>query len=148
MEIIDINDIINDLTFNINDWYGYVYMTTDLSTGRKYLGKKNFFHKTNKKLGKKEIAALPITRGRPATTKEVIKESDWKTYYGSADEIKKIKDKSQLTRHVLRLCKHSKELTYFECKYQFSYGVLENPETWINDNIQGRFFSTDFIVKD
>lgn len=142
-----VEDIINDPNFNINDYYGYVYMTTNLSTNRSYIGKKNFFHKTNKKLGKKEIAALPITRGRPVTTKEVIKESDWKTYYGSAEEIKKA-DKKNLIRVILRLCKTSKELTYFECKEQFKYGVLEDSTKWINDNISGRYFSSDFIVKE
>jgi len=38
-----------------------------------------------------------------------------------------------------------KLLTYYECKYLFKYGVLESPEGWINDNIQGKFYRKDFV---
>ena len=40
---------------------------------------------------------------------------------------------------------NKKLLTYFECKYQFIYGVLENEE-WINNNILGKFFTKDFDI--
>lgn len=140
---IEIEDLIKDPNFNINDWYGYIYMTCHFPTNRSYIGKKNFFHTSNKKLGKKEIAALPITRGRKISTKQVVKESDWKTYYGSAEEIKKI-PKTELKRYLIRLCKTKKELTYWEISTLFKYNVLLEPERWINDNIQGRFFRKDF----
>jgi hypothetical protein len=139
----EIEELINDPKFDINDWYGYIYLTQDTTTGRKYIGKKNFFHSQNKKLGKKELAAIPVTRGKRPSKKLIIKESDWKTYYGSANEIKS-SPKDKYKRYLLKLCKSSKELTYFELKYQFVYGVLED-DTWINDNIQGRFFKKDLI---
>ena len=135
--------LIDDPNFNVNEWYGYIYITIHSETGRQYIGKKNFFHTQNKKLGKKEAAALPTSRGRKPTKKTVIKESDWKTQYGSAEEIKSL-PKDQLQRYLVKLCKSSKELTYYETKYQFEYGVLEN-DNWINDNIQGRFFRKDLI---
>ena len=141
-----VDDLINDPTFNTDDYYGYVYMTTNLENGRKYIGKKIFKHTTNKKLGKKELAALPTQRGRTPSKKKVIKESDWKTYYGSADEVKqwaKSTSLDKLTRVVLRLCYSSKELTYYETKYLFDYDVLTNDKIWVNGNILGKFYPKD-----
>jgi hypothetical protein len=146
--VLTVEDLIDDESFDPSQYEGYIYITTNLETGRSYIGKKNFFHKNNIKLGKKELAALPITRGRTKTTKLVVKSSDWKTYYGSAQEIKedlKKYSKDKFIRGILKLCKSKKELTYFECKYLFQYGVLEDSTQWINDNIQGRFFTKDLI---
>ena len=36
-------------------------------------------------------------------------------------------------------------LSYLEIKYQFSYGVLENQDIWMNGNINGTYFPTDLI---
>ena len=144
-----IEDLIDDENFVPSQYEGYIYMTTNLETGRSYIGKKNFFHKTNVKLGKKELANLPVTRGRTKQTKLVIKPSDWKTYYGSSQEIKedlKKYPKDKFIRVLLKLCKTKKELTYYENKYLFQYGVLEDPKKWINDNIQGRFYSKDIYL--
>ena len=141
-----VDDLINDPTFNTDDYYGYVYMTTNLESGRQYIGKKIFKHTTNKKLGKKELAALPTQRGRTPSKKKVIKESDWKTYYGSADEVKqwaKSTSPDKLIRVILRLCHSSKELTYYETKYLFDYDVLTNNTVWVNSNILGKFFPKD-----
>jgi hypothetical protein len=145
--VLTVEDLISDEFFDPNNFEGYIYMTTNLETGRSYIGKKSFFHKLNKKLGKKELANLPVTRGRTKTTKLVVKSSDWKNYYGSAQEIKedlKKYPKDKFTRVVLKLCKTKKELTYYECKYLFQYGVLEDRNTWINDNILGKFYTSDF----
>ena len=146
-----VEDLMNDPNFNTDDYYGYVYMTTNLETGRQYIGKKIFKHTTNKKLGKKELAALPTQRGRVPSKKKVVKESDWKTYYGSADEVKqwaKTTPTDKLTRVVLRLCKSSKELTYYETKYLFIKEVLEYRNNYINDNVLGKFYRKDFITPD
>jgi hypothetical protein len=147
--VMTIEDLIDDENFVPSQYEGYIYMTTNLETGRSYIGKKNFFHKTNVKLGKKELANLPVTRGRTKQTKLVIKPSDWKTYYGSSQEIKedlKKYPKDKFVRVLLKLCKTKKELTYYENKYLFQYGVLEDPKKWINDNIQGRFYSKDIYL--
>jgi hypothetical protein len=144
-----VEDLINDESFDINEYEGYIYMTTILDTGRKYIGKKNFFHNTNVKLGKKELANLPVSRGKKPSKKKVTKESDWKTYYGSAAEIKdsvKQYPKERIIRTLIRLCKTKKELTYYECKYLFDYNVLEPNSGFINDNILGKFYSKDLVV--
>jgi hypothetical protein len=134
--------------FGENSPFGFIYIVTHLPTGKKYLGKKSLFYTLNKKLGKKELAQQPVTRGRTKTTKQIIKESDWKTYYGSEEFIKqKIKEGKQeeFTREIIQLVYSKKLLTYFECKYQFMYGVLENTD-WVNNNILGKFFSKDFDI--
>lgn len=144
------NKVINSLEdFGYDIPIGFIYITTHTPTGKKYLGKKSLFSTTNKKLGKKELEALPVTRGRTPTTKQVIKESDWKSYYGSEDFIKKeikLKHHSDFTREIIQLVNSKKQLTYYEMKYQFQYGVIEpiTGDEWLNHNILGKFFTKDF----
>ena len=138
-----VEDLIDNPDFNIDDFVGYVYITSHIPTGRQYIGKKSFFHNTTKKLGKKELAELPVTRGKKPTKKVVTKESDWKTYYGSATEIKFSKPEDMM-RHVLKLCRTKKELTYYETKYLFQHNVLED-DRYINDNILGKFYRKDLM---
>ena len=149
LQVTTVDELINNESFDINEYEGYIYITTILDTDRKYIGKKNFFHNTNVKLGKKELANLPTARGKKPSKKKVTKESDWKTYYGSAQEIKdsvKQYPKERITRTLICLCKSKKELTYYECKYLFDYNVLEPNSGFINDNILGKFYSKDLVV--
>ena len=139
----EVEDMINDSTFDINEYYGYVYMTVHLKTGRTYIGKKAFQHTQTKKLGKKELAEIPVTRGKRPSKKTVIKESDWKTYYGSNTEVKSL-PKDELKRYVLMLCRNKKELTYWETKCLFQHNVLED-DRYMNDNILGKFYRKDLI---
>jgi hypothetical protein len=77
----------------------------------------------------------------------VVKESDWKTYYGSAKPIMELikgGKQEEFTREILQLVPNKKLLTYYECKYLFKYGVLEHPLEYFNDNILGKFFTKDF----
>ena len=125
--------------------YGYIYQTTHIPTGKKYVGKKALIYNQKKKLGKKELAEWN-GRGRPPVYKMVQKESDWKTYYGShqfiKDEIKNGKQED-FERLILQLAYSKKELTYLENKWLFSLAVLEN-DLYLNDNIEGRYFKKDF----
>ena len=128
------------------DTFGFVYKTTHKS-GKSYIGKKVLYFNRKVKLGKRELLALPITRGRRATTKQTIKESDWKTYYGSHVEIKNIiveEGVDVFTREILHICPSKKHLTYYENKYLFSLGVIESDD-YYNDNIEGRYFSKDLL---
>jgi hypothetical protein len=130
------------------DTFGYIYMVTHTPSGVSYLGKKSLYHNVKRKLTKKELADMPVTRGRKVTTEIVKKESDWRTYFGSAKPILAlIKDGKQeeFTRQILQLVPNKKLLTYYECKYMFTHGVLENPDKWFNDNILGKFYSKDFL---
>jgi hypothetical protein len=126
--------------------FGFIYITTHKPSGVSYIGKKSLYHNVKRKLTKKELAEQ-TGRGRKPTTQVVQKESDWKTYYGSTKQIVElIKGGKQedFTREILQFVFNKKLLTYHECKYLFSYGVLEQPEKYFNDNILGKFFTKDF----
>jgi hypothetical protein len=129
------------------DTYGFIYMVTHKPSGFSYIGKKVLYHNVKKKLTKKQLAEQ-TGRGRKSTTEVISKESDWKTYYGSAKpilELIKGGRQDEFERVILHLVPNKKLLTYYECKYLFAYGVLEEPEKWYNDNVLGKFFRKDFI---
>ena len=135
------NKEINEISDLPKDAFGFIYQTTHLPTNKKYIGKKSLMYNLKKKLGKKE-KLLWEGKGRPPVYKRVLKESDWKTYYGSHSFIKEA-NKEDLKREILEIAYHKKELTYLECKYQFVLGVLES-KSYLNDNILGKFFDKDF----
>ena len=134
--------------------FGFIYQITHIPTQRKYIGKKNLYSIRNIKLGKKELNQLKEERkqkglrGRTPLKKKVIKESDWKTYYGSQEEMKKLVSTSDLKkdfkREILECVPNKKLLTYYENKHLFSRGVIEPGSSYINDNIEGRYFRKDF----
>jgi hypothetical protein len=121
----ELNWIYNDKIFTeeqIGDNYGFVYEITD-PNGKKYIGKKFFYSsKTKQVKGKK---------------KRIKVSSDWKTYFGSNEELKKEVAKHgqhMFTRHIIHLCKSKGECGYLEAKEQFTKGVLESDNyynTWI-----------------
>ena len=136
------NKEINEISDLPNNAFGFVYQTTHLPTNKKYIGKKSLMYNLKKKLGKKE-KLLWEGKGRPPVYKRVLKESDWKNYYGSHGFIKEANEED-LKREILEIAYHKKELTYLECKYQFTLGVLES-RSYLNDNILGKFFDKDFV---
>lgn len=138
--------VINSIEDMPQDTFGFVYIVTHNPSGISYIGKKSLFHNIKKKLTKKELAEQ-TGPGRKSATKVVVKESDWKTYYGSAKPIMELikgGKQEEFTREILQLVPNKKLLTYYECKYLFKYSVLENPDGYFNDNILGKFFSKDF----
>jgi hypothetical protein len=131
--------------------FGFIYITIHEPSGKAYLGKKSLFHNVKKKLTKKELAEQPVTRGRKSLTTTIQKESDWKTYYGSAKpivELIKQGKQNDFVRKILYFAPNKKLLTYYECKYLFKHEVLEKPDEWINDNILGKFYTKDFASVD
>ena len=126
--------------------FGFVYRTRYIPTDQCYIGKKQLIYNLKKKLGKKE-KALWEGKGRPPIYKRVEKESDWKTYYGSQAEVKKLlkeEGEGKFIREILELAFEKKRLTYLENKYLFTLEVLESKK-YFNDNIEGRYFKKDFI---
>jgi hypothetical protein len=141
------NEVIETIEDIPANTFGFIYITTHIPSGMAYIGKKSLYHNVKRKLTKKELAEQ-TGRGRKSTTETIQKESDWKVYYGSEDFIKqRIKEKKQdeFKREIIHFVENKKMLTYFECKYQFIYGVLEN-ENYLNSNILGKFYSKDFTT--
>lgn len=98
------------------EYQGFVYMITELSTNKKYIGKK-FFWKPK---------VLPITKTRKRRVKTRV-ESDWKNYYGSSKELQLLVEsngETQYKREILKLCVTKGECSYYEAKLQFEYDVL------------------------
>lgn len=109
--------------------------------GKKYWGKKNFHTRTKKALLKKEIS----TDKRLKTYKHVVKESNWKSYYGSNDALKKdvlLLGPTNFHREIIALAYSSKQLGYLEMEQQFLNNVLRS-ENCYNDNISGHYFRRD-----
>jgi hypothetical protein len=128
------------------DTYGFIYQVTHVPSGFSYIGKKVLHHNIKKKLTKKQLAEQS-GRGRKSTTEVIQKESDWKTYYGSAKpilELLKNGRQDEFERVILHLVPNKKLLTYYECKYLFMLGVIEQQDGYFNDNILGKFFRKDF----
>ena len=126
--------------------YGFIYISIHQPTGKSYIGKKSLFHNVKKKLTKKQLVEQ-TGRGRKPTTEIIQKESDWKTYYGSAKpilDLLKEGKQEEFTREILQLVPNKKLLTYYECKYLFMLGVIEQQDGYFNDNILGKFFRKDF----
>jgi hypothetical protein len=104
----------------IGDYIGFVYIITDLSNNKKYVGKKLLTSKRK----------LPPLKGK-TRKRTVIKESDWQSYFGSSDEVKAIleeKGADNFHREILHLCNAKGELSYMELKEQMDREVLLNDE--------------------
>lgn len=110
------------------DYYGFVYRITNLTNGRKYIGRKYF-----------TLAKTKQVKGKRKKTREA---SDWANYWGSNAEL--LKDVAELgpenfTREIVRLCKTRTECSYFETKYIFDVDALLKPEyynSWISARIR------------
>jgi hypothetical protein len=108
---------------------GFVYLITNLTNEKKYVGKKSFWtRRKDKKTGRRKT-----------------KESDWKNYFGSCDELNedvKLLGRDNFLREILYLCPHKKSMSYYETYEQFKRDVLLTDE-YYNTNIEGRFFVSE-----
>src|SRR5210317_361619 len=98
------------------EYQGFIYEITELRTGKKYIGKKNFWRPKT----------LPKNSKRSRRVKTKV-ESDWRTYYGSNVELQRLVEEhgpDEYERVILRLCKTKGEMSYFEAKLQFENDVL------------------------
>ena len=116
---------------------GFVYHMSAIINGKSvaYIGKKNFYANTKKKLGKK---AAPKDKRK----KDYVRVSKlaYHAYYSSNDVLKAAhKEGILIRREILKICYSKTELTYQEVKHQFLYGVLES-DLYLNGNILGRFY--------
>ena len=104
----------------IKDNVGFVYLITDLSNEKKYIGKKILMSKRK----------LPPLKGKTRRRTKIV-ESDWKKYYGSSEEVNMIveeKGPENFKREILHLCKSKGVMSYLELKEQMEREVLLDDE--------------------
>lgn len=108
----------------IEGYASFVYIITNLETGKKYIGKKIF-----KSIRKQKV------KGK-TRRKKVTKDSDWKSYFGSnkllQEDVERL-GQDRFRRDIVKLCKTRGTASYWEAKLQMEYEVLEKPDEFYND---------------
>ena len=121
---------------DIGDNFGFVYLITNKSNQRQYIGRKYFWS----------------FRKPPGKKRKVKQESDWKKYYGSCPELKediKKYGKEFFSREILSLHKTKGTCNFEETKQLFLNNVLQESldsgiPAYYNSNILGRYMRKDY----
>jgi hypothetical protein len=127
------NEAITELP---EDKIGFVYLITNLTTGRQYIGKK--LSKFNK------IKYKMVTQKNGVKKRKRIRskiDSDWQTYWSSSPEVQadvKRLGENKFRREILYFADSKGQLSYLEAREQFHCRVLEQPDLWYNGIIQCR----------
>ena len=117
------------------DTVGFVYLITNITTGKMYVGKKLAkFAKTTYKVVKLKNG----TKKRKKIRSKI--NSDWQQYYGSSPNLTEDVNTlgtNNFRREILYYCKSRSECSYVEAREQFSRRVLESDD-YYNGHIQCR----------
>lgn len=120
---------------HVGEYFGIVYLITNLQNNRKYVGKKFFTKASRKQVSGKK--------------KKIRVKSDWEEYWGSNKVIKEDVQKAgkkHFTREILHLCKTRSELSYFETYEIFTRDALVTHE-YYNDWVTCRIRKDNLISK-
>lgn len=96
--------------------YGFIYLITNITNNKKYIGKKQC----------QTIVKRAPLKGKK-NKRHDIKETDWKSYTSSSRELNndiETLGKSNFRFEILKWCNSKWELSYFEAKLQFELEVL------------------------
>jgi hypothetical protein len=132
--------IYNDKVFDSNDIgdnFGFVYLITNKSNSRQYIGRKYFWQ-------------FRTPKGK---SRKVKSESNWKDYYGSCPELKEDVDefgKENFDRVILSLHQTKGKTNFEETKQLFLNNVLSESldagiPKFYNSNILGRYYRKDYF---
>jgi hypothetical protein len=135
------DNIIDELP---EDCVGFVYLITNNTSQRKYVGKKLA------KFSRTTYKVVKLKNGTKKKKKVRSKiDSDWVEYYGSSIELSKdveVLGKENFTREILYFCKSKAECSYIEAREQFSRKVLESVD-YYNGQISVRVHGSHIINK-
>ncbi len=109
-----------EFTDTPDNFAGFVYLITDLSNQRKYVGKK-LFHRSK---------ILPKNSKRARRSRQTV-DSDWRTYCGSSKAVSELVEEfglDRFKREIIRLCVTKGEMSYYETKEQIEREVLFSDE--------------------
>jgi hypothetical protein len=111
----------------LESYIGFVYCITNLTNGKRYIGKKLLKFKRSKRV-----------KGK---TKRFLVDSDWRTYWGSNKSL--IADVESLgedkfRRDILRLCASKSQCNYHELREQMVRDVLLKPDEYYNSYVGTR----------
>ena len=115
--------------------FGFIYLITDLTDGRRYIGRKLLTR-----------AARKQVKGK---VKKIRKESDWRDYWSSSPYlIEHIEEHGfeNFTREILMFAPNKAQLNYLEEKFLYMVGALESDE-WFNSNIRSKMYKRNIIDK-
>jgi hypothetical protein len=127
-----------EITNMPEDVVGFVYMITNTTNGRMYIGKK---------LAKFKRSRPPL-KGRRNKRRYKVN-SDWQDYYGSSDDLTLDVNrlgKDNFSREILFYCKSKAELSYVEAREQFARKVLESND-YYNGHIRVRVHGKGILKK-
>jgi hypothetical protein len=126
------------------DCVGFVYLITNLTSNRKYIGKKLA------KFSKTSYKTVTLKNGTKKKKKIKSKiDSDWLEYYGSSIELNKdveLLGKDNFRREILFFCKSKAECSYIEAREQFTRRVLETTD-YYNGQINVRVHGSHILNK-
>jgi hypothetical protein len=125
------------------DKVGFIYLITNLVTGRRYIGKKlSKFSRVKYKM---------ITQKNGVKKRKKIRskiDSDWQTYWSSSPEVQadvNALGENKFRREILYFADSKGSLSYLEAREQFHRRVLENPQDWYNGIIQCRIHRSHVV---
>jgi len=121
-----------------DEYEGFVYLITNKTNNKKYIGKKLAKFKTTK----------PPLKGKK-NKRRGYKESDWQDYWGSSDNLQadvEALGPQNFTREILYMCNGRGEMSYLEAREQFDRRVLESDE-YYNGIINVRVGGSDKLRK-
>jgi hypothetical protein len=121
---------------------GFVYLITNITTGRKYIGKKLA------KFAKTSYKTVKLKNGTKKKKKIRSKiDSDWRDYYGSNVELNKDVEqlgKENFRRDILFYCTSKAQCSYIEAREQFNHKVLESKD-YYNGQISVRVHGSHIL---
>jgi len=126
------------------DCVGFVYLITNLTNDRKYIGKKLA------KFSKTTYKTVQLKNGTKKKKKIRSKiDSDWQEYFGSSKElladVEKL-GKENFKREILYYCCSKAECSYIEAREQFDRKVLESTD-YYNGQISVRVHGSHILKK-